>query len=246
MHKKGALLLLISLIIVVIISIVWEDEKPDATPIPIENTTEVIPQTDTIVQEEKRFKLEKKQEEPSLHLPKEETSLEKISTGETNISVSKKETNKYTFVNTKNESLQVTLSDQKITLLQKEKPIIMVNLFATWCPPCIGQIAYLNDLQKKHQKELFITGILTHDKIDKPSLETFMAKQQINYFISHTMDNDAFANLLANELQLDENFSIPLTVMYVDGEYFTHYEGTVPVEMIEYDIQQAKKQLKSR
>jgi len=29
--------------------------------------------------------------------------------------------------------------------------------------------------------------------------------------------------------------------MYVDGQYFTHYEGLVPIEMIEYDIEQAKK-----
>jgi thiol-disulfide isomerase/thioredoxin len=245
-HKKGALLLLISLIIVIIISIVWEDEKPDTTPIPIENTTVIIPQTDAIVQEEERFKLEKKQEIPAVELPKEELSIDKIPAEETNISAPKKATHLFTLVNTKNQSHEVTLSDQKITLLQNEKPIIMLNLFATWCPPCIGQIAYFNDLQKKYQKELFVTGILTHDNIDKPSLETFMAKQQINYFISHTTDNDAFASLLANELQLDENFSIPLTVIYVDGEYFTHYEGIVPVEMIEYDIQQAKKQLKSR
>ena len=246
MHKKGALLLLISLIIVVIISIVWEDEKPDATPIPIENTTEVISQTDTLVQEEKRFKLERKQEIPAVDTPKEELSIDKIPAEETNISATQKATHTFTLVNTKNESHQVTLSDHKITFQQNEKPIVMLNLFATWCQPCIGQIAYFHDLQKKYQKELFVAGILTHDNIDKSSLETFMAKQQINYFIFHTIDNDAFASLLANELRLDENFSIPLTVIYVDGEYFTHYEGIVPVEMIEYDIQQAKKQLKSR
>jgi len=51
---------------------------------------------------------------------------------------------------------------------------------------------------------------------------------------------------MASILELPENFSIPLTVMYLNGEYFTHYEGSVPVEMIEYDIQQAKKQLNIR
>jgi hypothetical protein len=73
-----------------------------------------------------------------------------------------------------------------------------------------------------------------------------MAKQEVNYFTSYTKENDLFAYLLVQELHLDENFSIPLTVIYVDGAYFTHYEGIVPVEMIEYDIQQAKKQLNSR
>ena len=53
-------------------------------------------------------------------------------------------------------------------------------------------------------------------------------------------------HLLASTLDLPKNFPIPLTVIYVEGKYFTHYEGSVPVEMIEYDIQQAKKQLKAR
>lgn len=126
------------------------------------------------------------------------------------------------------------------------QPIVIVNLFATWCPPCIGEIPYLNDLQKKYKEKLFVVGILTHDSIMQDALDTFMAKNQINYFISNGTDNDTFADQLAITLDLPENFSIPLTVMYVNGEYFTHYEGSVPVEMIEYDIQQAKKQLKSR
>jgi len=241
-HKKGALLLLILLVIVIIISITSEDEKPDTTPIPIENTTDVITKKETSAQEEERFKLERKETKTPIEFHEEE----KIVAEETNISEVKRTTDTYTLINTKSESHQITLSDQKLIMLDNEKPILLINLFATWCPPCIGQLAYINDLQKKHQKELLITGILTHDDIDKSSLETFMAKHQINYFISHTKENDDFTDLLAKELQLDENFSIPLTVMYVDGEYFTHYEGSVPVEMIEYDIQQAKKQLKSR
>ena len=241
MHKKGALLLLIPLILVIIIAIVWEDEEPVATPIPFENTTEIITKKDTTSQDEQRFKLETKRAEPMVESVEKETPK-----ASTDMVISQKSVETFKLVNTKAQSHQVTLSDETISLLQEEKPIILVNLFATWCPPCIGQLAYLNDLQKKHQKELFVMGILTHDKLDGNSLDTLMAKQQVNYFISHSEENDLFAGYLAQDLQLDQNFSIPLTVMYVDGNYFTHYEGSVPVEMIEYDIQQAKKQLKSR
>jgi len=245
-HKKGALLLLILLLIVIIVSLIWQDEQSDVTPIPIENTTEIITQEKTDPQEESRFNLGKEEDRTPIELPKEKRSDETVKLEEKSISLPKSTTDTFTLINTKIEGDQITFSDQNIILQHNEKPIIILNLFATWCPPCIGQIAYLNDLQKKHQKELVIMGILTHDNIDKASLETFMAKQQINYFISHTKDNDAFAEHLANQLHLDEDFSIPLSVIYVDGEYFTHYEGSVPVEMIEYDIQQAKKQLNSR
>jgi len=239
-HKIGAVLLLI-LLIILFIFIGWEDEKPDTTSIPIEDTTEVFTRKDRVDQEDKRFKIGKKQDELLDGPPKTE-----VSTPEITISVPEKEPELFTLINTKAESHKVTVNNRKVIFQNATQPIVIVNLFATWCPPCIGEIPYLNDLQKKHKKELFVVGILTHDSIVQAELETFMAKNQVNYFISNGTYNDAFANLLATTLHLPKNFSIPLTVMYVEGEYFTHYEGVVPVEMIEYEIQQAKKQLKSR
>ena len=243
MHKIGAVVLLI-LLIIVSIYIGWEDEESKVISMPVENTTEIFTKKDTDQQQDKRFKLEKNKEDMLdniSHNITDETTKVGIPAPE-----SEKTTATFRLVNTKEVKHTVTLSGKKVVFHTSEKPIVLVNLFATWCPPCIGEIPYLNDLQKKYQNELFVTGILTHDTIDQPSLETFMAKNQVNYFISNGTENDAFSNLLASTLQLPENFSIPLIVMYVEGEYFTHYEGIVPVEMIEYDIQQAKQQLKSR
>ena len=240
MHKIGALLLLI-LLIIVIIFIGFEDEKPDTAPILVEDTTELFRKKDSVEQDDKRFKIEKQQDE-LLDAP----SKTALPTPQTDISVPKKKPETFTLINTKTESHNITVSGQKVILQNTPQPIVIVNLFATWCPPCIGEIPYLNDLQKEHKKDLFVIGILTHDTIVQSELETFMAKNQVNYFISRGTSNDAFANLLASTLHLPKNFSIPLTVMYVEGEYFTHYEGSVPVEMIEYDIQKSKKQLKSR
>jgi thiol-disulfide isomerase/thioredoxin len=240
-RKKGVLLLLILLVIVIIISILWKDEEPDTTDIPIEYTTVVITKKESTYEDEKRFRLQIDQEEYSDDLYEEEILEEK-----TKSTASRKGTGTFTLKNTRGQTHQITIADQNIELLQNQKPIILINLFASWCPPCIGQLAYMNDLQKKYQKELFIAGILTHDTVDKFSFDSFMAKHQVKYFISYAKQNDDLANLMAKVLGLDENFSIPLTVMYVGGEYFTHYEGSVPVEMVEYDIQQAIKQFNSR
>ncbi|MBT8348688.1 MAG: TlpA family protein disulfide reductase [Sulfurovum sp.] len=240
MHKIGAVLLLI-LLIIIIIFIGGEDEKPEVSSIPTENTTEIFSEKESPQQEDKRFKLGKKQDDLANTLPQTE-----FSTPETNISVPKKAPEVFTLTHTKSVSHKVTVSDRTVIFQNTTQPIVIVNLFATWCPPCIGEIPYLNDLQDKHKKELFVVGVLTHDSIVQTELETFMAKHPVNYFISSGTTNDAFANLLATTLHLPKNFSIPLTVIYLEGEYFTHYEGVVPVEMIEYDIQQAKKQLKTR
>ncbi len=227
--KISALLLSI-LFIIFAIFIGWEDKKPDNTSIPIENTTEILTKKAIDNQQDKRFQIEKKKDD----------TLNDISEDIPKVEIIKPET--FTF----DENHTVTISDQKVIFHQSEQPIVIVNIFATWCPPCIGEIAYLNDLQKKHQKELFITGILTHDPIDQSALKTFISKHLVNYFISNSTHNDAFSNLLASTLHLPKNFSIRLSVMFVEGKYFTLYEGAVPVEMIEYDIQQAKKQLKPR
>lgn len=232
MDKKTAALLslLLSVIIILILYIGWNEQPSESTSLPTENTTELLTQKDKIAGENERFKLTKQKNT----LPQKRSSLPE---GPAKV---------FTLSSTKMKSHTVTVSSQKVMFQDTTQPIVIVNLFATWCPPCIGEIPYLNDLQKKYKEKLFVVGILTHDSIMQDALDTFMAKNQINYFISNATDNDTFANQLAITLDLPENFSIPLTVMYVNGEYFTHYEGSVPVEMIEYDIEQAKKQLKLR
>ncbi len=222
MHKKTAALLslLLLLLILLIVFIVREEKQPKSTPLPTENTTEVIAKKDKTLQKGV--------------LPQVKSSVPKTSS------------KVFTLINTKVQSHKVAISDQQVVFQDAKQPIVMVNLFATWCPPCIGEIPYLNDLQKKYKEELFVVGILTHDTITQDALGSFMAKNQINYFISNGTENDTFADHLATTLDLPKNFPIPLTVIYVKGEYFTHYEGAVPVEMIEYDIQQAKKQLEAR
>jgi len=213
-----------------------EEKTPDDTPVPVENTTEVFPQQKTAPQEETAFKEEQSQgvipDTPAETEPSKQ-EIPEIAAG----------SDTFTLVDTKGIAYKVTISNEKLIFHENAKPIVLINLFATWCPPCVGQLPYLNDLQKKHEKELFVTGVLTHDTIDKPLLKSFLAKNKISYFISNSPHNDAFASLLARTLQLSENFDIPLTAIYVNGEYFTHYEGVVPVEMIEYDLEQAKKQL---
>ncbi len=219
-----------------------EEKTPDDTPVPVENTTEIFPQQTTDSQQKTD-----PQEETGLHEDQNQGALPdtpvEIEPSKQEIPNLKADADTFTLVDTKGISYKITLSNEKVIFHDNTKPIILLNLFATWCPPCVGQLPYLNDLQKKHKKELFVTGILTHDSIDETVLKSFLSKNQISYFISNSPHNDAFANLLASTLQLPENFDIPLTAIYVNGQYFTHYEGVVPVEMIEYDLAQAKKQL---
>ena len=218
-----------SIIIFLLIFIVaCEDKKPKETHIHIENTTEVLEPKSNFSEENHKFKLKQKKPKQSI----EPTIQDTIST--------------FDLLDKNQKPHKVSVSKQKVIFHQQKQGIVLFNIFTTWCPSCVGMIPYLNDLQKKYNKDLFVASVLSHDPIQKDALHKFIAKHKINYFISQGTSNDAFVWVLAKNIHLPQNFSIPLSILYVNGEYFTHYEGAVPIEMIEYDIQEAKKQLKRK
>ncbi len=143
-----------------------------------------------------------------------------------------------------NEPYTVTISNKKVTFRENTKAITLLSFFASWCLPCRNEIPYLNDLHDRYKDNLFIASILIHDHINDTNLQNFIDKYQIKYTLFNTIHNNDFASLIAKTLHLPTVYSIPLTVMYVEGNYFTHYEGNVPIEMIQYDIDQALETLK--
>jgi len=147
----------------------------------------------------------------------------------------------FTLIDREQDKHILSMNDQKIDFQDINQSIVILNFFTTWYSPCRGEIPYLSDLQEKYKKKVFMMGILVNDTQDDYSLKQFMGKYHANYFISNGTQNDAFATKVVKALQLPENFPIPLTVIYIYGNYYTHYEGAVPIEMIEHDIQEVIK-----
>jgi len=120
-----------------------------------------------------------------------------------------------------------------------KQPIVMVTLFSTWCPPCRGQIPHLTNLQKKFKENLFILGALVYDDIEEKTLKKFIISEKALFFISiNQEENLKFANMITPKLRLKKDFPMPLMILFFNGKYFTHYEGSMPEEMIESDIEQ--------
>ena len=133
----------------------------------------------------------------------------------------------------------ITIENKDIAISNISESIILLNFFSTWCPPCQGQLPYLADLQKKYEGKLFIAGLLVNDTPQKEDLQNFLKKYNIHYFVSISKQNDDFAKLAIDKLHLPKDLPIPLTVLFKDGHYYSHYEGAVPVEMLEHDIKNA-------
>jgi len=133
--------------------------------------------------------------------------------------------------------------DKKDILIENvSHKFLLLNFFSTWCPPCKGQIPYINDLNEKYKKDLFVAGILVNDdNKEYHELKEFSTQHNINYFISNAKQNDVFAIELLKDTSIAENFQLPLTILYKNGKYYAHYEGAVPIEMIEHDLKNAMK-----
>jgi thiol-disulfide isomerase/thioredoxin len=205
-----------------------EEKTNKQKNIPVENTTEVIKEEVHKQITDDRFKVPAHTQ--TVQKSKNKTSFNDI----------------FTLSNIKNKRYTVYVSDKKVTFKENTKPIVLITFFASWCPPCLYEIPYFNDLQKKYQTHLFLAGVLVHDTMNISTIKSFLAKYNIKYYISNGTQNNDFANLTAKILHLPHNFPIPLTIMYVNNKYFTHYEGIVPIEMIEYDIEEALKTLKGQ
>jgi len=142
-----------------------------------------------------------------------------------------------------NKIQRVTITNKKVIFHNPSQGILLINIFASWCKPCMDNIEYMNILQQKYSKDIFIAGVSVNDDINRTQIKSLIEKHKIEYFLSSTPSNERFTTLLANTLNLPQNYDIPLLAMFVEGRYFAHYEGRVPIEMIEDDIKEAIKEL---
>ena len=91
------------------------------------------------------------------------------------------------------------LTDGKdIKLSDHKGKIVIIDFWATWCPPCRRGIPDLVDIQEKYKNDVLIIGI-SLDNETKPDVVPFIKKYKINYPIAYgTMEVvQAFGNIQA-------------------------------------------------
>lgn len=115
-----------------------------------------------------------------------------------------------------------------------EGKVVLLNFFATWCPPCRAEIPHLINLQERYQEDFAILAVLMEQDKDNKDLQEFSDSFGVTYPILNGSENYRLADALGGVR------SLPTMIMYDrQGNYFTHYLGAVPEEMIEADIKRA-------
>lgn len=129
------------------------------------------------------------------------------------------------------KEIVATPTEKGYTFSGYENKVVLVNFFATWCPPCKAEIPHLNSLQEKYKDNFVIISVLLEENKSLEELNSFVKYNAINYIITNGMENFKFAQSVGGVK------NIPLMFLYdKKGQYSTHYVGAIPEEMIEADI----------
>jgi len=118
------------------------------------------------------------------------------------------------------------LSGNKVSLKDYRGDVVLLDFWATWCPPCRRSIPELVDINNRYRdRGLVILGISVDDprQANNRYLSAFKEKFGMNYMILRS-DRKVTMDYFGTE-----NFSIPtLFVVNREGKIVNKYEGFSP------------------
>jgi thiol-disulfide isomerase/thioredoxin len=117
-------------------------------------------------------------------------------------------------------------------LQQWRGQVLVVNFWATWCPPCLEEMPELSALQQKYRAQgLVIVGISTDDAA---KVQQFARSSPVSYPL---LSGDYAAMTLAEQLGNDQS-ALPYTVLLRrDGSIASGRFGRLNIEALEHALQ---------
>ncbi len=122
--------------------------------------------------------------------------------------------------------------------------VLVVDFWATYCPPCVRQVPQLAELSRKYRdKGVEVVGLTADDKADQEQVIAFLKKAGADYTVGYDNQwvSSAFLKNTENEMRV-----IPIPQLFVisrDGRIVEHLIGDTPGRGIEHVEQVVKEQL---
>ncbi|HEY7391609.1 MAG TPA: cytochrome c biogenesis protein CcdA [Bryobacteraceae bacterium] len=109
--------------------------------------------------------------------------------------------------------------------------VVVVDFWATWCVPCLGEIPGFNRIQREYgPKGVAVLGV-SMDEDGAPAVQPFLKKHQMDYTIA------LGPQPLFKQFSLDE---LPVTVIFGrDGKIAKRFDGFTKEQEIEAAVQAA-------
>jgi len=148
-------------------------------------------------------------------------------------------TNEVVLTSTNNKQYVLKKKNDAYVLENSKAKLLILDIFATWCPPCQAEASHLASLQKKYAGKIKIIGVSIENNIPNSQLEMFRKEHGANYTLVNSSSNKKLIDTIATKLKLGNNFGIPLLVIIKDGKIVKYYQGAVEEEFIESDIKRS-------
>jgi len=106
------------------------------------------------------------------------------------------------------ENLGWTLFNNRTeTLGDYRGKVVVLDFWATYCPPCLEEIPHLNDLKNKYGADLQIVGLHIGGDEDKARVPEFVERLNVQYALAYPQEE------LSNVLMGNDN-AIPQTFVF--------------------------------
>ena len=118
----------------------------------------------------------------------------------------------------------------------KGKKAVLVDVFATWCPPCIEELPILKEMREKYKNDFEIVSVLFEKDKPKEEILEFIKKYQIEYPITVGEENFKLAKQLGDVKKIPEMF-----LFTKEGRFVKRFVGKTSKEDLEQYINLAIK-----
>jgi thiol-disulfide isomerase/thioredoxin len=121
------------------------------------------------------------------------------------------------------------VSGQVISSAAYRGKVVIVNFWATWCPPCREEIPELVDLQTRYKDQLQIIGVSVDEDVPASAVKRFADKFAINFPV--VMASPALVREYEGASALPTNFMINR-----EGRVVQKHVGVFPEELYDLEI----------
>ena len=120
------------------------------------------------------------------------------------------------------------LDGHVISTASLQGKVVLLNFWATWCPPCREEIPMMTDLQNRFKDKLQIVGISMDDS-SADEVKQFTEEMKIDYQI--VMGSSTLSQEYGGVPALPTTF-----VVNRDGRIVQKHEGLYPIEVYDSEI----------
>lgn len=114
------------------------------------------------------------------------------------------------------------------------KKAVLIDVFATWCPPCIEALPHLKELREKYKEDFEIVSVLFEKDKSLEEIKDFIEKYEIPYPVTVGEENFVLTQDLGNIQKVPEYF-----LFSKEGKFVTKFVGKISQDNLERFIKVA-------